>query len=133
MPLGEGVEGEVSGDGQDLLHFVDFVGRAVNVDFALEFVMCEEGFVEAAGATTFEVLPHQGEGGEHGEALEGEQDVDVGFGLDVVEEFEVFFEQGEIDDVGWGIDDVSREGRRGSDGHFGYVYAGWMDSSRKAV
>ena len=69
--------------------------------------------MQAAGAAAVQVLADEGEGGEHGEALEGEKDAAAGLGLDVGEFFEVFAQEPEVHDEGGGGDLGGVEGGHG--------------------
>src|SRR5690606_26858833 len=99
--------------GKNLFHFAHFVGRAVDVDLALKLVMGKQCFMQSAGAASFQVLTHQGEGGEHGKAFECEQDVDTGFVLHPLQKFKVLPQQSKIDDIGGSFNDVGGERGRG--------------------
>jgi len=103
-PLGEGVEAEVMGDWDDAGHFRGLEGGGVDVDFLAKLFMGEECLVQAAGAAAVQVLADEGEGGEHGEALQSKENATAGLFLDVGEFFEIFAQEPEVHDEGGGGD-----------------------------
>ena len=113
VPLADGVEGEVVGEGDDLGEIFVGEGWAVDVDFLAELFAGEHGFPRAAAAGTVEVLADERVGGPHAEALLGKEDAATCGCFDGGEVFEVLAEPAEIDDEGWSGD--AREVQGGTD------------------
>ena len=109
--LGEGIEAQMMRDGDDLTHLLLFKSGRIDMHLPAEF-LGEQRFIQATGAAAAQILAHDREHAEHGEAFEREQDACAGFTLHVGEFFHVLPQQRDVHHVGGGVDGVDVEGRK---------------------
>ncbi len=99
FPLGEGIENDVVGDGEDFAEIFFGIGGGADVDFAAEFLAGEPGFVDGAGGGAGEILADLRREAPHGESFERENDFGTGALLDAVEDSQVSLDENLVDDV----------------------------------